>query len=83
MDFTEGKFCSFPIIFSVLLGGITVELLYKFTKKNEYFLQLQTSVFLTVECNVTLTVGTKEYLTLYTKYIIDRCRYNRVQLFCF
>jgi hypothetical protein len=26
-------------------------------------------------------IGTKEYLTLQTRYRINRCRYNRVQLY--
>jgi hypothetical protein len=26
-------------------------------------------------------IGTTEYMTLYTKYRINRCRYNRVRLY--
>jgi hypothetical protein len=54
-------------------------------EETEYFVSLQTSVVITEDCDMTVisteVTGTAEYLTLYTMCRINRCRYNRVQLY--
>ena len=51
----------------------------------EYLGSLQESFILTKEYNVTVSseelIGTTEYLKSYTRYRINRCRYNRGRLY--
>ena len=52
---------------------------------NGCFVSLQTGVVLTEEYNVVVKseelIGTTEYLKLYARCRINRCRFNRVQLY--
>jgi len=60
------------------MNGNMVQLGYDVERGTEYVVSLQTSTVLRV--NSEELIGTTEYQTLYTRHLINRCRYNRVRL---
>jgi hypothetical protein len=58
---------------------------YYVMKGTAYFVSLYTSVVLNEKYNVMVNseelIGTTEHVALYERYLLNRCRYNRVRLY--